>query len=95
MSASEYQTGRFHDGEGWHTCMYRLGETRVHVTMLAPYGGIIHRSYPKAEARFIGKLDYEGGEYPLARMVKRYRKIAKNFGVTDNAQVELNRATQE
>lgn len=91
MSATEYRTGRFNDGEQFGTCMWRKGSTRIHVTCIAPTG-IVHRTIPASLERYIQPLEFKGGDYPLDRMVRRYRKIGRAMGITEAARAELDRA---
>lgn len=91
MSAAEYRTGRFNDGEAYGTCLWRRGTTRLHVTYIGTTG-ISHRAIPATLERFIEPLEYRGGDYPLDRMVRRYRKIGRALGITEAARAELDRA---
>lgn len=91
MSAAEYQTGRFHDGECWVTCLYRLGHKRMHVTHIGS-AGVTHTSVPVEEQRHVEALPFKGGTYPLDRMIKRYRKVGRMLGITGAAMAELDRA---
>jgi hypothetical protein len=92
VSASEYQTGRYHNGECWSTCLYRLGHKRIHVTMLGSTGVTVV-SEPKEDARHIEPLARKGAPYPLDRMVRHFRKFGRELGITEGAKAELERAS--
>jgi hypothetical protein len=91
MSASEFATGRYNDGECSLTCLYRLGRKRVHIVLIGT-AGITHRAEPLEEARHITPLQWKHAAYPLARMVKKYRAYGRVAGITEAAKAELDRA---
>lgn len=88
---SEPFTGRFHDGEGWRCVLAREGRTRFHVTYISD-AGVVHRAEPREASRYIRPLLRKGEPYPVKRMVKMFREIGRERGITEAAKEELRRA---
>lgn len=92
MSAQEFSTGRYHDGECWASCLYRLGSSRLHITTIGSCG-LVHRSEPKEESGHIEPIMFHGDPYPVKRMLARFKAIARSAGATESAKAELARAS--
>lgn len=86
-------TGRYFD-DGWRCAMVREGRTKLHVTYSCELG-VIHRAVDRTEIRSIRPVPYKGQPYPVPRMVRKLREIARARGITESAKAELSRATQE
>jgi hypothetical protein len=92
MTESEYTTGRFHDGEGWRVSLLREGRTRLHITCITDTG-VAHSVVPRDEMRHIQPVLYKGAPYPLTRMVRKFREVGRERGITEAAKEELARAS--
>jgi hypothetical protein len=82
---------RYHDGEGWRCALARSGRTKMHFTMITELG-IVHRAEPLTAIRYTQPLMRKGVAYPILRMIRKFRDIAKARGITEAAKEELRRA---
>lgn len=91
---SEYRTGRFHDGEGWRVSLLREGHKRLHITCIYDTG-VTHSVVPREEVRHIRPVLFKGDTYPIKRMIRKFREVARERGITEAAKEELKRAGGE
>jgi hypothetical protein len=87
---SEPFTARFHDDEGWRCVLAREGRTNLHVTYISD-AGIIHRTAPRDCLRFLQPLLLKAAPYPVDRMVRKFREVGRERGITEAAKAELAR----
>jgi hypothetical protein len=83
-------TARFHDEEGWRCVLAREGRTHLHVTFISDLG-IVHRTEPRDGIRFLQPLMLRGSPYPVSRMVRKFREVGRERGITEAAKAELAR----
>lgn len=91
---SEFQTGRYHTGDQSVAALYRRGRTRLHVTFRDD-SGVRHLSEPLEHERYMAPLPYKHGTYPVSRMVRKLKEIARASGVTQAAKQELEAAAAQ
>src|SRR3990167_7631896 len=79
---------RFHDGERWLCALARDGRKRLHLTYRDDTG-IRHAAVPLEDGRHARPLTIRGAPYPVERMVRQFRRIGREHGITEAAKREL------
>jgi hypothetical protein len=87
---SEPFAARYHDDEGYRCVLAREGRTHLHVTFISDLG-IVHRTEPREALRHLQPLMLKDRAYPVSRMVRKFREIGRERGITEAAKAELAR----
>jgi hypothetical protein len=84
---------RFHDGERYCCAIARVGKTKLHLTFIDDCG-VRHTAVPREHERYTTPLTLGGKEYPLSRMVRRFRAVGRASEITEAAKHELTLAQE-
>lgn len=75
---------RYNDGDRWHAALVQLGHKNMHAVVIDD-AGVRVISEPLAASRHCQPLLLRGKDYPVERMVKLFRRVGKERGITKGA----------
>ncbi|MEX0733318.1 MAG: hypothetical protein WDZ66_03940 [Steroidobacteraceae bacterium] len=84
---------RYHDGDRYVTALAREARSRLHLTVIDDCG-IRHFAVPGDELRRVAPVLLHGRTYPVPRLIKFFRRIGRERGITAAAKRELDLATR-
>jgi hypothetical protein len=82
------QVCRYHDGERHVAALIKTGRTRLQAVVLDD-AGVRVLVEPLEAARYCSPLLWHGGPYPLTRLIKHFRRIGRERGITAGAKLIL------